>query len=151
MLSHVWLLGTPMDCSLPCFSVHGILQARIMGWGAISFSRGSSQPVNWTQFPALQADSLLSEPPWKPQCLCGNCLVLIKFWDPGGSGSKEPACQCRDRRDTSSIPESGRSSGERHRNPLQNSCLENPMNSTWWATVHSIAKSQTQGKWLRCT
>ena len=38
----------PMDCSLPGFSVHGILQARILGWVAISFSRGSSWPRDWT-------------------------------------------------------------------------------------------------------
>ena len=38
----------PMDCSLPGSSVHGILQARILEWVAISFSRGSSQPWNRT-------------------------------------------------------------------------------------------------------
>ena len=37
-------LCDPMDCSLPGSSVHGILQARILEWVAISFSRGSSQP-----------------------------------------------------------------------------------------------------------
>ena len=37
-------LCDPMDCSLPVSSVHGILQARIPEWIAISFSRGSSQP-----------------------------------------------------------------------------------------------------------
>ena len=43
------------------------------------------------------------------------------------------------------IPELGRSSGERNGYPLQYSCLENSMDrGTWWATVHSIAKSQTQ-------
>ena len=36
----------PIDCSLPCLSVHGILQARILEWVFISFSRGSSQPRN---------------------------------------------------------------------------------------------------------
>ena len=36
------------------------------------------------------------------------------------------------------------SSGERHGNPLQYSCLENPMDrEAWWATVHRVAKSQT--------
>ena len=34
----------PVDCSPPGSSVHGILQARVLEWGAISFSRGSSQP-----------------------------------------------------------------------------------------------------------
>ena len=37
-----------MDCSLPGSSVHGILQARILEWVAISFSRRSSQPRDWT-------------------------------------------------------------------------------------------------------
>ena len=39
----------PMDCSLPGSSVHGIFQARILEWVAISFSRGSSRPRNRTQ------------------------------------------------------------------------------------------------------
>ena len=38
-----------MECSLPVSSVHGILQARILEWVAISFSRGSSWPRDWTQ------------------------------------------------------------------------------------------------------
>ena len=43
LLSHVWLCD-PMDCI-----VHGILQVRILKWGAIPFSRGSSQPKDRTQ------------------------------------------------------------------------------------------------------
>ena len=46
-LCHVCLCD-PMDCSLPGSSVHGILQARIQEWVAIPFSRGSSQPRDWT-------------------------------------------------------------------------------------------------------
>ena len=38
-----------MDCSLPGFSVHGIFQARILEWVAISFSRRSSRPRDWTR------------------------------------------------------------------------------------------------------
>ena len=38
-----------MDCSLSGSSVHGIFQARLLEWIAISFSRGSSRPRNWTQ------------------------------------------------------------------------------------------------------
>ena len=37
-----------MDCSLPGSSLHGILQARVLDWVAICFSRGSSRPRNWT-------------------------------------------------------------------------------------------------------
>ena len=39
----------PMDCSVPGSSVHGILQARILEWVAVPFSRGSSQPRDWIQ------------------------------------------------------------------------------------------------------
>ena len=43
--------------------------------------------------------------------------------------------------DTGSIPEPGRSPGEGNGNPLQPSCLENPMDrGSWWAIVHGIAK-----------
>ena len=43
------ILGDPMDCSPPGSSVHGILQARILEWVAISYSRGSSQPRDGTR------------------------------------------------------------------------------------------------------
>ena len=47
--------------------------------------------------------------------------------------------------DSGSIPGSGRSSGEGNGNPLQYSCLENPMDGgAWWATVHGVAKSRTR-------
>ena len=42
------ILCDPMDCSLPGSSVHGIFQARVLEWVAISFSRGSSWPRDWT-------------------------------------------------------------------------------------------------------
>ena len=42
-------LCDPVDYSPPCSSVHGILQARILEWVAISFSRGSSRHRDWTQ------------------------------------------------------------------------------------------------------
>ena len=58
-------LSDPTDCSLPGFSVEF---SRWEYWEqvAISFSRGSSQPRDRTWSPALQTDSLLSEPPGKP-------------------------------------------------------------------------------------
>ena len=55
----------PMDCSLPGSSVHGICQAGILDWGAISFSRGSSWPRDQTRVSSLEADALTSEPPGK--------------------------------------------------------------------------------------
>ena len=41
-------LCDPVDCSLPGFSVHGIFLARVLEWVAISFSRGSCRPRDWT-------------------------------------------------------------------------------------------------------
>ena len=50
-----------------------------------------------------------------------------------------------DVRDTGLIPRLGRCPGGGHGNPLQYSCLENPMDrGAWWATVDRAAKSQTQ-------
>ena len=46
-----WTLCDPMDYSLPGSSLHGILQARVLKWVAISFSRGSSQPQDQTPAP----------------------------------------------------------------------------------------------------
>ena len=58
-----------------------------------------------------------------------------------GSASKESACNAGD---LGSIPGSGRSPGGGHDNPLQHSCLENPMDrEAWWATVHGVTKSDT--------
>ena len=61
---------------------------------------------------------------------------------PGGSDCKESACNAGN---PGSIPGSGRFPGERKGNPLQYYCLENSTDrGAWWATVHGVAKSQTQ-------
>ena len=68
-----------------------------------------------------------------------NLLTHASF--PGGSEVKASACNAGD---LGSIPGSERSSGEGNGNPLQYSCLENPMDGgAWWATVHGVAKSRT--------
>ena len=57
---------------------------------------------------------------------------------------KNPSATAGDLRDVGLIPELGRSPGGGHENPLQYSCLENPMDrGAWWATVQRAAKSQT--------
>ena len=61
---------------------------------------------------------------------------------PGGSDGKESACSAED---PGPIPESGRSPGEGHDNPLPSSCLENPMDrGVGWATVYGVTKSRTR-------
>ena len=61
-----------MDCNPPGFSAHRILQARILEWVAMPFSRGSSQPVDWTWDSCVSyvgRDSLPQVPAGKPHSL----------------------------------------------------------------------------------
>ena len=78
------ILCNPMDCSPPGSSVHGILQASIQEWVAISFSRGSSQPRDLTRVSCIAGRFFLSNflfgfPAWETKCAhtiiskCGNC------------------------------------------------------------------------------
>ena len=58
-------LCDPVDCSPPGSSIHGILQARILEWVAIPLGYPPNLGIK-PESPALQADSLPSELPWKP-------------------------------------------------------------------------------------
>ena len=63
---------------------------------------------------------------------------------PGGAGGKEPIANAGEWRDLGLIPGWGRSPGGGHGNPLQYSCLENPIDrGAWQGTVHGVAKSDT--------
>ena len=82
-------------------------------------------------------DSRLGKIPWKRDRL--PTPVFLGF--PGGSDWKESVCNAGD---LASIPGLGRSPGRRHGNPLQYSCLENPMDrGAWRATVDGVTKSWT--------
>ena len=64
---------------------------------------------------------------------------------PGGSTVKNLPASSGDTGDGHSVPASGRSPGGSNGNPLQYSCLENPTDrGAWQATIHGVAKSQTQ-------
>ena len=79
--------------------------------------------------------------PWLTETLPPLC-DLMGF--PRGSVVKNPPASAEDE---GSIPGLGRSPGGKHGNPLQCSCLENPLGrGAWWATVHAGAKSWT---WLK--
>ena len=68
-------------------------------------------------------------------------VCLFGFGFSGGSDSKESACNAGH---WDSIPGLERSPGEGNGNPLQYSCLENPLDrGAWWATIHGVAKSRT--------
>ena len=70
-------LSDPMDCSLPGSSVHGILQARILEWVAISFSKGSLQPKDWTWVPCIAGRFPASESLGKPPVLGSWCRIEL--------------------------------------------------------------------------
>ena len=67
-----------MDYSPSGSSVHGILQARILEWVTMPSSKGSSQPRIAPRSPALQADSLPSEPPGAPKNTGVGSLPLLQ-------------------------------------------------------------------------
>ena len=71
-----------------------------------------------------------------------NAMYMVTWWLNG----KESAYNAGDTGDAILIPGSGRSSGGGNGNPLQYSCLENPMSrKAWWATAHGVENSWT---WL---
>ena len=74
---HVQLCD-PMDCSPPGSSVHRILQARILEWVVLPFSRGSLDPGIKPGSPTMPADPLQSEPPGKPQDTYTNEANITK-------------------------------------------------------------------------
>ena len=80
-------LCNTMDCSLPGSSVHGISQARILEWVAISSSKGSSCPGIKPGSPALQMDSFPIEPPAE---LCNH--IQIYSAPLGSRGSQVDQC-----------------------------------------------------------
>ena len=82
--------------------------------------------------------------------ILAHFVILVSFYGylyqfksfPGGSDGKASACNVGD---LGSIPGLGRSPGEGNGNPLQYSCLENPMyGGAWWATVHGVTKTWTR-------
>ena len=70
------------------------------------------------------------------------CVFIVRPGKPSNSDGKASAWNAGD---LGLIPGSGRSPGEGNGNPLQYSCLENPMDGgAWWATVRGVAKSRTR-------
>ena len=115
-----------MDCSLPVSSVHGISQARILEWVAISCSRESSRPKDWTLISCVSRigrQILYHCATWEdPTSILTEIkyhmvLIGLPWWLSG----KESASNAGDQ---ASIPESERSPGEGNGNLLQYSCLE---------------------------
>ena len=118
-------LCDPMAHSPSGSSVHGILQATILEWLPCPSPGNHPNPGIEPRSPSLQAVSLPTEPAGNPksESVAQSCLTLCKSTDcssPGSSGILHAG-------DLGSIPRSGRTPGEGNGNPLQYSCLENPM------------------------
>ena len=109
----------------------------------------SLAPSSWERpgkWKICYSDNLI----WDKVLMDDNTLLLtMPTGFPGGASGKGPACQFRRLRVTGSIPGSGRSPGRGHGNPLQYSCLGNPVDrGAWWATVHGVSDTWTSLKWL---
>ena len=84
----------PTLCNPVDYTVHGILQARILEWVAFPSSRGSSQPRIEPRSPALQVDSLPAEPPGKPKnTRVGSLSLLQRIFLIQGSNPGLPHCR----------------------------------------------------------
>ena len=134
-------LCDPMDCSPPGSPVHGIFQARILEWVSVSFSRGSSR--DQTHISCIGRRILDYSATWKAlldisvQMHRTSHVVLVV---------KNPPANAGDIRDEGLTHGLGRSPGGEHGNPLQYSCLENPMDRGAWRA--SVFQSWTQLKQL---
>ena len=121
---------------------------------ACFMGRGSQFPCVLVSAPALKADTFIRLSMHLFLCLGrGTHTHTHLHTHPCITGVlvvKNPPANIGDIRHTGSIPGLGRSSGGGHGDPLQYSCLENPMvRGAWWAIVHKAAKSQTQLNQLR--
>ena len=67
-------LSDPMGCSLPGSSIHGIFQARVLEWVAISFSRGSSRPRDRTWVSRIVGRRFTIRATWEAQVFLGDIL-----------------------------------------------------------------------------
>ena len=112
-------------CVCVCVYIHGILQARILGWVAFSFSRESSQPRDWTQVSCIAGRFFTSSATREAQ----------EYWSgwPGKSHGRRSLVGCspwgREESDTTErlhFHFSLSCTGEGNDNPLQYSCQENP-------------------------
>ena len=85
-------------------------------------------------------------------CVCICIYVYAYTGIPGGASGKQSACQCRRHKRRGFDPWVRKIPWRRAGNPLQYSCLENPMDrGAWWVTVHSVAKlDTTEVTWHTC-
>ena len=84
-------------------------------------------------------------PQWPRKQVSSLFLGRDQTGQPRWLSGKEATCNAGAAEDKGSVPGSGRSPGAGNGNPLQYSCLENPMNrGAWWVTVQRVPKSRIQ-------
>ena len=111
----------PLNCSLWGSSVHGIFQARILEWVAISYSKGSSWPRDL------------------------EISALSGGFFPGGSVGRVSVCNSGD---PGLFPDLGRFPEEGKGNPLQDFFLENPTDrGAWQAPFYGLTESDSLSLW----
>ena len=131
-------LCDPVDCSLPGSSVHGMNSPGQEYWSWLPFPSQGDLPEPGIELgsPALQADSLSSEPPGKVLRYFSSSKIQLNLMVPASATYweslvaqlvKNPSANTGDARDAGSILGSGRFPGEGNGYPLQYSCLENSM------------------------
>ena len=127
-------LWDPIDCNLPGSSVHGIFQARILEWVAISFSKGSSPPRDQTQVSCTAGRLFTVWATRESQDIVSRTQICQVLWGfPGGSMVENPPANAGD---TGLFPASGISPGRGNGNSLQYSCLRNFMDrGAWWLQI----------------
>ena len=144
-------LCDPKDYSLPISSVHGVLQASVLEWVAILFSRESSCPRDQTWVSCIAGRFFTTSTTWRRRRWHPTPVVL-----PGKShgqrslvGCSPSGCEESDTTERLPFHFSLSCIGEGNGNPLQCSCLENPRDGgAWWATVYGITQSRTRLKRL---
>ena len=166
-------LCDPRDCSLPGSSVHGILQARILEWVAISFSRGSSWTSDRTQVSFIAGRFFTI---WAMECftlieeintICEGVHLCFRFYPilvfflvkEMETHSSTLAWRILWTEELSRLQSMGSLRvghywvtllsciGEGNGNPLPCSCLENPRDGgAWWAATYGVTQSRV---WLK--
>ena len=127
----------PMDYSLPGSSVHGISKARILECVAISFSKGSSWPGDGTRV-SCPAGRVLTN--WATG-EANPTYTVLQTTQMAPQVNNLPAMQ--ETEEMRVRPLGGRDPLEREMATHSSiSCLKNPMDRAWWATVHGITQSQ---------
>ena len=152
-LSHIQLLATPWTAAYQAPPSMGFSRQEYPNIHCHPSNADLSLSSANCRFPVASMISPLDS----PTTLNSNIQLVGSHWLMGPAlnrlsqwlSSKESTCNTEDSGEVGSIPGPGISPGGGHGNPFQYSCLENPIDrGVWQSTVHGVAKSQTQLKWL---